>query len=94
MSGGKSSPDPYYGPAPPKKKKNKQRLDPSELPVKPLGPVKVIPMPKYGKRPITGQGFTGLNWYKCDHCGEIYLSKNRAGGVQGFCGPKLSLIHI
>jgi len=72
----------------PPKKKKKQRLKPSELPSKPIGPVKVLLMPKFGRRPITGQGYTGLNWYKCDHCGEIYLKRKPADSPRSFCGPK------
>ncbi len=111
MSGGKSSPDPYYAPAPPKKKskqqskpsevsdksfdsqkdskKKKQPLDPSELPVKPLGPVKVIPMPKTKKKPpITGQGFTGLKWYRCDYCGEPFFKRKKVQGKSALCSPE------
>jgi hypothetical protein len=53
--GGPLSIDPYHEKDPPKKQL-KQPIDPSELPVKPIGPVRVIPMPKRGKSPITGFG--------------------------------------
>ena len=36
---------------------------------------------------MSGRNYSGLNWYRCDHCGEIYLRKLRASCIRGFCGP-------
>ena len=85
--GGSSSTDPYHEKDPPKKQR-KQPLDPSELPTKPIGPVKIIPLPSGGKRTIRGWGYCKLYWYRCDNCGEIYpRQKRKHTEPRGFCGP-------